>query len=75
MSWGFVFSDWGKTMFGKFSLRDKKASIAFPRMPVLTLIFGGHFSFPAFPPNWPNTQRLSDPGDLSTNGREGRGGK
>lgn len=65
---------WGKTMFGN-SLQVKKELMAFSQMLLLTFILGGHFSLLSYPENWPNSQWLCDPGDLSTNGGEGRRGK
>ena len=56
-------------MFGKLSLQYKVLvgllADAFPS------IFGGHFSFLNYPENWPNSQWLPHPEDLSTNGGEG----
>lgn len=56
-------------MFGRLSLRYKVLTgllaDAFPS------ILGGHFSFLNYPENWPNSQWLPHPGDLSTNGGEG----
>lgn len=59
----------GNMMFGTLSLQDNMLigllSNAF------SLVFGGHFSFQNYLENWPNSQWLPDPEDLSANGGEG----
>lgn len=59
----------GNMMFGMLSLQNNVLIGLLPA--AFSLIFGGYFSFQNYLENWPNSQWLPDPEDLSANGGEG----